>query len=178
MASHTFMPIRKFKSKLEKETEAVTDIKSVESERAQLYVLHFLSSRNGADSAAKAGYHGDLAKRSRNLLKRPDIQAFLTKYGSEEYDYRLDVTEEAVLSRLADIASKKLDRVSTAHIIDALKLIGTHLGLWSPDQMKDGKDRLSELIKVFQAGPVKEEAKDGPHESSAEADDTARTSKK
>ena len=128
--------------------------------REQLFTLYFLGSRDGAWSATRAGYHGDVSKRSRGLLKREDVQNFLTKYGAETNDYHLDITEEAVLARLADIASKRLDKVTTGHIIDALKLIGEHLSLWTGDDGQKGKDRLAELVSIFQAGPVKEEKKD------------------
>ena len=138
----------------EKKNEAIIDIEAIPTEREQLFALYFLASRNKVWSADKAGYHGDLEKRGRNLLKRSDVQAFLIKFGGEDgTDPTLDITEEAVLARLAEIASKRLDKVSTSHVIDALKLIGSWLSMWDGENMQAGKDKLNELIAAFQAGP-------------------------
>jgi hypothetical protein len=155
------------KRKVEEETEAVTDVKSLAIPREQSFALYSLGSRDGVWSATRAGYHGDLAKRSRNLLKREDLQAFLTKYGSEANDYKLDITQEAVLQRLSEIASKKLEKVTTQNVLEALKMVGSWLSMWDGQDMKAGKDKLDQLIAVFQAGPVKDEKKEANDEKSS-----------
>jgi hypothetical protein len=154
-------PARKAHKKtapLDSDSEAMNDLATLATTREQSFALYYLASKNAAHSAGKAGYHGDLKKRSRGLLAHPELQAFLEKYQADIPEtQRVDVTKKAVLEKLADIASANLEKVTTSHIIDALKLLGDHLGLFQLD-MAAGKDRLNELIACFEKGPIKTEA--------------------
>lgn len=138
-------------------TSPIDDLETLPNEREQAFALYYLASQNPTWSAGRAGYHGDLAKRSRTLLKHPELQTFLKKYSPPPSESQVEITKDSVLLKLAQIASGQLVKINTSDILKALELIGRHLGMFDGIDQQAGRDRLAELVAVFRAGAVKKE---------------------
>lgn len=128
-----------------------TDDLGLMTPRERDFALFYLASKRAKWSAKQAGFIGDMSKRTRSLLDRPRMRRFLAKYSAAPSG--IEISEGAVLRRLAQIASGQITKVNTSDIIKCLELLGKHLGIWEGSN-KQGKDRLQELIDAFNAGPV------------------------
>jgi hypothetical protein len=107
--------------------------------------------------AGKAGYHGDLGKRSRSLLEQPLIQEFLEKYSPPVNRFKVKSDKDSLIKRLEQIASSEgVDKTVLAQL-KAIELMGKAQGLWDGTDSA-GKERLSEVVAAFQAGPVAKDA--------------------
>jgi hypothetical protein len=104
-------------------------------------------------SAGKAGYHGDLGKRARTLLDRPQIQEFLAAYAPPLNRKSVKSTPESIIHRLEQIASGEgLDKTIIAEL-KAIELMGKNKGMWE-GQSEAGRDRLHEIQACIAAGPI------------------------
>jgi phage terminase small subunit len=123
--------------------------------RQFVFVLYMLACQGKKPiwSAGKAGYSGDLAKRSRSLLQQPKIQEFLEKYAPPVNRFKVTGDKESLLKRLEQIASAEgIDKTVIAQL-KAIELRGKAMGLWEA-KSEEGKSRLAEIISVIKAGPV------------------------
>ena len=134
------------------QTESTRDLAEL-NEREQKFCLYMLGSQKPVWSAGQAGYSGDLQKRARGLMKRPPIVAFLQKYAPPKSDDAVEISKDSLLRKLLQIASGQLVKINTSDVLKAIELIGRNLGLWEASDLK-GKDRLQELVDVFNRGPV------------------------
>lgn len=109
-----------------------------------LFVRYYLETRNGTDSARKAGYKGDdqtLAVVSQENLRKPAVMAHL-QYALK----RRQISPDEVLAELGDIASAPWERflqvkygpnnqvldvqLNLSHKLKALELAGKFHKLW------------------------------------------------
>src|ERR1700733_13163224 len=77
------------------------------SKREKDFCLYYLASQGKKPrwAAGKAGYSGDLRKRSASLLERPQVQEFLEKYAPPVNKFTVKADEKSIIKRLEEIGS-------------------------------------------------------------------------
>jgi len=103
----------------------------LDSRQFQFCLFHLASQgKKPKWAAGKAGYHGDLAKRSRSLLEQPLIQEFLEKFAPPVNRFKVTGEKASLLKRLEQIASGEgIDKTVIAQL-KAIELRGRAEGLW------------------------------------------------
>ena len=131
------------------------------SERLQTFLMFMLATKNKEYACKAAQYTGDLNKRAIQIIRRPDVQTFLKKYAPPNSEIGLVISADSLKEKLAQIAAGELVKINTSDILKAIELLGKTINLWDGNSMKEGRDRLKEIIEVFRAGAIeakKEEA--------------------
>ncbi|MGB6736307.1 MAG: hypothetical protein WBE55_11240 [Candidatus Sulfotelmatobacter sp.] len=123
--------------------------------RQRNFCLFYLSCQGKKPywAAGKAGYSGDLAKRSRSLLQQPKIQEFLERYAPPVNRFKVTSDPKSITNRLEQISSGEGVDKTTALQLKAIELMGKSNGMWE-GASAEGRDRLHEVEAVFRAGPV------------------------
>jgi hypothetical protein len=124
--------------------------------REREFCLYYAASglKLKAWAAKKAGFGPDYAKRGRDLLERPAVQAWLDKYKPPQNVFKVTSEKTSIIKRLEQIASCEGVNAKTASIeLKAIELMGRAQNLWDGGSA-EGRDRLAEVIKVFSSGPV------------------------
>jgi hypothetical protein len=123
--------------------------------REFLFCLYLLASgcKKPKWAAGQAGYSGDLAKRSRSLLDLPRVQEFLEKYAPPVNRFSVKSDKDSIIKRLEQIASGEGVDKTAALQLKAIELMGKAQGLWEGTS-SEGRDRLREILSVWEAGPV------------------------
>lgn len=125
------------------------------SERQFLFCLYWLASQGKKPrwAAGKAGFSGDLYKRSHNLLEDPKVKEFLDRFTPPSNKKSVTSDEKSIIKRLEEIASGEgVDKTVTAEL-KAIELMGRSKGMWD-SKNGQGKDRLKEIVSVFRSGPA------------------------
>ena len=106
------------------------------SHREELFILHYLESKNATDAAVKAGYSKDRASAATlgwRLLRKVEISKVIDTALTEQMR-ALGLSKESWLANLADCANtKKRDKLRS----DALKMLGDHFGFFEPKKNSD-----------------------------------------
>jgi hypothetical protein len=130
-------------------------ISDITNRRARDFVLFYLASggRKPKWAAAQAGYSGDLGKRARSLLEQPAIREVLERYAPPVNKYEVKADKRSIIRRLEQIASAEGIDKSTANQLKAIEYLMRNQGMLDGTD-HSGKERLSEIVDAFKAGPV------------------------
>lgn len=124
------------------------------SERQQRFLMFMLSSKNKEYAIKAAGYTGDLNKRAIQMVRRSSVVAFLKEYAPPNSDAGLMISADSLKGKLAQIAAGELVKINTSDILKAIELLGKTISLWDGVGMKEGRDRLREIVDIFKQGAV------------------------
>jgi hypothetical protein len=125
------------------------------NKRERAFCLYMLACQGKKPkwAAGQAGYSGDLGKRARSLLEQPIIQEFLGKYAPPVNKFKVTSEPKSIIRRLEQMASAEgLDKTATIQI-KAIELMMRNQGMME-GKSEAGRDRLKEILAVYQAGPV------------------------
>jgi hypothetical protein len=104
-------------------------------------------------AAGLANFHGDLRKRSSDLLDRPQVDAFIKKYAPADDVFTVKANRASIQKRLEQMASGIGLSKTTSQEQNAIYLLGRMENLWDKTGAA-GRDRLKEFLNVFKSGPV------------------------
>jgi len=135
--------------------KALKDIYGLSRRQFEFCVYYLARNQTkGRLCASKAGFNGDLYKRTQNLLENVRVQAFLAKFSPPPNKKLVVADVKSLTKKLEQMASGEIDNSKTAgHELKALELLGRSLGLFNGPGAA-GKDRLREVCSVFLSGPV------------------------
>jgi hypothetical protein len=123
--------------------------------RTKNFCLYYLASgcKKKEWAAGMAGFSGDLAKRSRSLLQQPVVIAFLATYAPPVNQFKVTSDPKSIITRLEQISSAEGMDKTVPLQLKAIELMMRNQGMMDGGSA-EGKDRLHEIIKVVEAGPV------------------------
>jgi phage terminase small subunit len=121
------------------------------SPREELFILHYLESKNATDACVKAGYTKNrqtAATLGWRLLRKDDICQIIDTALNEQMK-KLGLDQASWLANLMDCANTtKRDKLRS----DAIKMLGDHFGFFNPKPASDaGADPESRLGRVQSA---------------------------
>lgn len=99
--------------------------------KEERFIAEYLVDGNGVRAATAAGYSaGNARSQAHQLLKRPHVSRAINA-GKKRITKKLDITAERVLSRLSHLSSKAEAARQFTASVNAEKLIGQHLKMFT-----------------------------------------------
>jgi hypothetical protein len=100
------------------------------SYKREMFAVAYAETLDATESARRAGYSRNSASVSGSKLMADPIVQHRVAVLRKDIERKLRVSAEKVLGAIADIGFADESEVKVASRLDALKILGDHLGLW------------------------------------------------